>query len=119
MYIDFYDLTAWCGCWFVVYIRRFIFKFSNVCPADYTAVAGSGKVKSVNHTSWITVVTPSDRPKSVRNRCVIEGFVVVFVFSCCPIDIYDGIRAFVIGLSQISYFLSHEKNYPESSICKW
>ena len=23
--IDFYELSAWCGCWFVVYIRRFIY----------------------------------------------------------------------------------------------
>ena len=23
--IDFYDLSAWGGCWFVVYIRRFIY----------------------------------------------------------------------------------------------
>ena len=42
--IDFYDLSVWCGCWFVVYIRRFIYKFLNVCPFDYTAVVGSGKV---------------------------------------------------------------------------
>ena len=42
--IHFYDLSAWCGCWFVVYIRRFIYKFLNVCPFDYTAVAVSGKV---------------------------------------------------------------------------
>ena len=42
--IDFYNLSAWCGCWFVVYIRRFIYKFLNVCPFDYTAVAVSGKV---------------------------------------------------------------------------
>ena len=27
----------------------------------------------------MTGVTPTDRPKSVRNRCVIEGFVGVFV----------------------------------------
>ena len=40
----FYDLSALCGWWFVVYIRRFIYKFLNVCPFDYTAVAGSGKV---------------------------------------------------------------------------
>ena len=26
----------------------------------------------VNHTSWMAVVTPTARPKSVRNRCVIE-----------------------------------------------
>ena len=37
-------LSAWCGCWFVVYIRRFIYKFLNVCPFDYTAIAVSGKV---------------------------------------------------------------------------
>ena len=30
----FYDLTAWCGCLFVVYIRRFIYNFFNVCPFD-------------------------------------------------------------------------------------
>ena len=30
--------------------------------------------KPVNHTSWVAVVTPTDRPKSVRNRCVIELF---------------------------------------------
>ena len=33
-------------CTFVIYYcnRRFIYKFLNVCPFDYTAVAGSGKV---------------------------------------------------------------------------
>ena len=44
----FNDLSAWGGCWFVVYLRRFIYKFLNVCPFDYTAVAGSGKVWPVN-----------------------------------------------------------------------
>ena len=44
MCIDFYDLSAWCGCWFVVYLRRFIYKFLNMCPFDFTAVAGSRKV---------------------------------------------------------------------------
>ena len=64
----------WGGCWFVVYIRRFIYKFLNVCPFDYTAVAGSGKVgpvNQVNNTSWFAVITPTGCPKSVRNRCVI------------------------------------------------
>ena len=75
--IDFYDLSTWGGCWFVVYIGRFIYKFLNVCRFDYTAVAGSGKVgpvNQVNHTSWVAVVTPTDRPKSVFNRIVIELF---------------------------------------------
>ena len=107
--IDFYYLSAWGCCWFVVYIRRFIYKFLNVCPFDYTAVAGSGKVgpvNQVNHTSWVAVVTPTDRPKSVHNCCVIKRFGDVFVLSCCPFDIPVGIRAFVIGLSQISSFFS-------------
>ena len=92
-----------------VYIRRFMYKFLNVCPFDYTAVAGSGKVgpvNQVNHTSWLAVVTPTDRSKSVRNRCLIELFVALFVFSLCPFDISVGVGAFVIGLSQISSFLS-------------
>ena len=60
----------WAVSWFVVYIRRFIYKFLNVCPSDYKAVAGIAKlgpVKQVNHTSRVAVVTPTDRPKSVRN----------------------------------------------------
>ena len=68
--IDFYDLSAWSGCWFDVYIRRFIYKFLNVCPFDDTAVAGSGKVgpvNQVNHTNRMDVVCCHliDRPQSV------------------------------------------------------
>ena len=33
-----------------------------------------GPVNQVNHTSWVAVVTPTDRPKSVRNCCFIELF---------------------------------------------
>ena len=103
--IDFYDLSAWGGCWFDVYIRRFIYKFLNVCPFDYTVVAGSGKVgpvNQVNHTSWVAVVTPTDRPKSVRNRCLIELFCGVVCVVTARFDISVGVGAFVIGLSQIS-----------------
>ena len=35
-------------------------------------------VNRFNHTSWVTVVTPTDRPKSVRIRCVIEVLSGVF-----------------------------------------
>ena len=52
----------------------------------------------------MNVVTPSDRPKSVSNRCVIERSGDVFVLSPCPFDISVGMRAFVTGLSQISLF---------------
>ena len=58
-----------------------------MCPFDYTAVAGSGKegpVNQVNHTSWVAVVTQTDRPKSVRNRCVIELFCCVVCVVTLP-----------------------------------
>ena len=80
-----------------------------MCPFDYTAVAGSekvGPVNQVNHTGWVAVVTPTDRPRSVRNRCVIELFCDFFVLSLYPFEISAGVRAFVIGLSQISSFFS-------------
>ena len=54
----------------------------------------------------MAVVTPADRPKSVRNRCLIEFFVALFVLSLCPFDTSVGVMAFVIGLGQISSFLS-------------
>ena len=54
-----------------------IINYLHVLVIDYTAVAVSGKVgpvKPINHTSWVAVVTPTDRPKSVRGRYVIELF---------------------------------------------
>ena len=78
-----------------------------MCPFDYTAVVGNGKVgpvNQVNHTSCVSVVTPTDRPKSVRNHCVIKFFVAFFVLSLCNFDISVGVWAFVIGMSQISSF---------------
>ena len=65
------------GCWFVVYIRRFIYKYLNVCPFGLHGCCGEwegGPVNQVNHNSWVAVVTPTDRPKSVRNRGLIELF---------------------------------------------
>ena len=70
--------------------------------SDYTTVAGSGKVGPLNwfnHISWVAVVTPTDRPKSVGSRCVIKLFGGVFVLSLRLFDISVGIRAFVIGQS--------------------
>ena len=62
--------------------------------------------KPVNHTSWVALVTPTDRPKSVRNRCLIELFCGVVCVVTCPFEISVGVGAFVIGLGQISSFLS-------------
>ena len=46
--VSIFMTSTWGGYWFVAYIRRFIYKFLNVCPFDYTAVVGSGKVGAVN-----------------------------------------------------------------------
>ena len=40
--------------------------------------------KPVNHTSWVAVVTPTDRPKSFRNRCLIELFYGVVCIITLP-----------------------------------
>ena len=54
----------------------------------------------------MAIVTPTDRPKSVHNRYVIEVFGGVFVLLRCFLDFSVGVGAFVIGLSQIfSFFL--------------
>ena len=79
---------------------------------DYTAVVVSGKVgrslvNRFNHTRRVTAVTPTVRPKSVRNRWVIEVFGGVFMLSCCFLDFSVGVGAFVIGLIQFSSFFSH------------
>ena len=60
-----------------------------------------------NHTSWVTAVTPTDRPKSVRNSCVIKVFGGVFMSSRCFLDCSVGVGVFVTGLSQISSFFSY------------
>ena len=81
-----------------------------MCPFDYTAVAGSGKVgpvNQVNYTSWVAIVTPTDRPKSVPQPLCNRTFAALFVLSFCPFDISVGVGAFVIGLSQISSFFSY------------
>ena len=65
----------------------------HVLALDYTAVAVSGKVgpvKPVNHTSWVAVVTPTDSPKSVRNRCVIE------LFLCCCLCCHFALLTFLL-----------------------
>ena len=41
---------------------------------------GRAPVNRFNHTSGVTVVTPTDLPKSVRNRCVIEDLVAFLCF---------------------------------------
>ena len=75
-------------------------------------------VNRFNHTSWVTAVAPTDRPKSVRNSCVIKVFGGVFMLSRCFLDCSVGVGVFVTGLSQISSFFScgHYTDYRFSPI---
>ena len=59
-----------------------------------------------NHTSWVAIVNPTDRPPSVRNRCAIVVLMAFFFVSCFFLDFSGGVGAFVIILSQISSFFS-------------
>ena len=56
----------------------------------------------------MTAVTPTDRPKSVRNRCVIKVFGGGFMLSRCFLDFSQGVGESVIGLSQISSFFLYD-----------
>ena len=57
----------------------------------------------------MTAVAPTDRPKSVRNNCVIKDFGGVFMLSRCFLDCSVGVGVFVTGLSQISSFFSYSQ----------
>ena len=52
--------------------------------------------KPVNwlNTSWVAVVTPTDRPKSVRNRCLIELFCGVVCVVTLPFGHVCSCRGF-------------------------
>ena len=80
----FYDLSALVGCWSSNSIRRIIFKCVSFWIHGLCGKwEGWALVNWFHHTSWATVVTPTDRLKSVRNRCVIE--VVDGFFLCCQV----------------------------------
>ena len=68
--------------------------------------------KPVNHTSWVAVVTPTDRPKSVRNRCVIELFCGVVYVVTLPFWHFCWCMGFCHRTeSDLFLFLWHEKLY--------
>ena len=59
----------------------------------------------------IFTIIPTDRPKSVSNRCVIKVLVALVMLSRCFLDFSVGVRAFVIGLNQISSFFSYSFSF--------
>ena len=77
------------------------------------AIARIGKVGPlkplVNHTGWMTLVAPADRPESVRNSCVIERIWSISVyFHLC---IVCRLGVIVIRLQEISSLLSTYQDY--------
>ena len=62
---------------------------------------GLDPVNGFNHTSWVAIVTPNDRPKSVRNRCVIENFGGVLVLPRCFL-----IFSVIVGLLSLDWVRS-------------
>ena len=59
------------------------------------------------HPSWKAVVSPTDRPKSIHNRCEIAVFGRGFVLSFWFLEFSVGVRTFVIGLSKVSFDFSY------------
>ena len=87
-------------------IERELFDLNQSCPFDYTAFVVSGKV-GIPLTGLTTPVGWLSLPQVIvlsPNRCVIEVFDGIFLLSRCFLDFSVGVGAFVIGLSQISYF---------------
>ena len=90
-------------------MNLFIFFYMKSCVLFITRllrlVGRFGTAHRYNYNSWITVVTPTDNSKSVLNRCVIE-VLVAFLYCQFVFEFSVGIRGFVTGLCQISFFFS-------------
>ena len=80
VYIYFYDLSAWGGCWFVVYIRRFIYKFLMCVLLITRLLWGVGRMgrKPVNHTSWDSFSLGSELASSCVKHTPIERISLIF-----------------------------------------
>ena len=71
-----------------------------------------GPVNQVNHTSWVAVVTPTDRPKSVRNCCLIELFCGVVCIVTLPFWHFCWCRGFCHrAWSDLLLFVCKEKSW--------
>ena len=83
---------------------------------DYGKREGWALKLQVNHTGWMTVVAQADRPKSVRNSCVIERICSVFV--SLHLCIVCRLRVFVIRLCQISSLFSKRLSLVKKNVLK-
>ena len=59
----------------------------------------------------VTAVTPTDRPKSVRNSCVIKVFGGVFMLSRCFLDCFCGCMGFCHRIESDLFFFLFETGY--------
>ena len=98
------------------------------CSFDYTAFVVSGKVGTLqtrfNYTSWITVVTLTDRPKSVRNRCTCNRsfwwrfyvFATLFGFFCrCRGFCHRTESDLILFLLKANFYAKFEENLRTST----
>ena len=85
-----YGISTLIGCSTSVIKRRIIYTLLQCVSFWLHSFCGWWEgwdpVKRFNHTRRVAVVTPTDRPKSVRNGCVIEVFGGFFVLSRCFLD---------------------------------
>ena len=72
--LNFYNLSAWDGCWSLVSLWRFIYKLlSHVSPFDCTTVAGSGKAVPLD----LKLTTPVCWLLSLQLTVVSQSVIVV------------------------------------------
>ena len=91
-----------------------LFKFS--CDA----IPLSSQIPYLNSLLWLRLHSlgfPTERPKSVRNYCVIEIIGGVFVLSRCFLKLSVVDEAFVIGywITSLSFSLIHSQAYQKKN----
>ena len=72
-------VVAFCDTLGIRETQLLVASFPKVLLKPFELNEGWYPVNWFNHTSCVAIVTPTDRSKSVRNRCVIEVFGDVFV----------------------------------------
>ena len=81
---------------------------------------GTWARKPVNHTSWVALVTPTDRPKSVCNCCLIELFCGVVCVVTLPLWHFCWYSGFCHRTgSDLLLFVFQNTTSPKSKFCTW
>ena len=104
----FYYLSALIDCWSSALVSRIIYKCLNVCPFGYTDVAIGGKAELsetglTKPVGWLLLLQLTVLSRSA----VVVLLKSLVAFLCCHVAFFyyfQGVGAFIIGLSQISSF---------------